>query len=139
MRTLEQELARYGQANVKEPLPTSTERTAKKTARKPGDPKGRFRLVARFWRHADTAKLPHAVQAAWLYLWFLADGKGICYPSLKRISERLGCSRNYAKQLVADLKRAGFLVVLVPGSSRGGNRANEYQIRIPGGQASGQL
>lgn len=105
-----------------------------KQAGKPGQPKSRFRLLARFWQHPATADLSHGAQAAWCYLWFLSGGKQTCFPSIKRIGVRLGCCRRHARRATRELERAGFISVIFGGTSKGKKLANVYKLTIPGGQ-----
>jgi hypothetical protein len=136
MPTLEQEMARYAGAKVGGTMQGDRAQPRERPARKPGNAKSRFRLIARFWQHPETGELPHAAKAVWCYLWMVADGKGVCFPSLTRIGGRMGCSRVYVQKLIRKLKQTGFVAVLAPGTSRN-KRSNLYQIRVPGPQANG--
>ncbi len=95
-----------------------------------GPARRRFRLLRRFWRCPATPGLSTAAVAVWCYLWFLADPAGQCHPSLSRIGALVGISRRHAQRAIAELRAAGFLVVIVKGSNTGENRANVYKIGV---------
>jgi len=105
-----------------------------KTPPRVGNPKTRFRQVARFWSNPATAGLSHASQAVWFYLWYLADQRGICFPSIRKVAARVGCSNRHVQSAVKALKDRGFLKVLRTGSNRGRNRANIYRVTLPMGE-----
>lgn|GEM_PF-2529555 len=125
------------------PLPANRRRPAvigmspARLKRNPSKTKGRFQFLRRFWFCPATADLGHAEQAAWLYLWFLADSRGRCHPSLNRIGMRMGCSRVYAKKVIAGLRRKGYLAIVERGSNCGVNWANTYRLRLPQGDSDG--
>jgi len=131
MPTLEQELAKYANARVGGETPEDRLLRQTRPPRKPGCARSRFRLMSRFWQHPDTPKLPHVAQAAWGYLWLLADARGTCFPSIRRIGDHLGCSKRHAQTAIATLRGCGFLSVVAAGCNRGKNRANTYRIRLP--------
>jgi hypothetical protein len=112
--------------------PEARRAKAKGTARK------RFRLFNRFWRHPATPTLSHAEQAAWCYLWALADVRGLCFPSYARIAQRLGCNKRHARRLVARLLAAGFVVLVSRGSARR-RQANCYRLVFPKARGAGGL
>lgn len=122
------DLSRYEGMDMRGP---SRPAVKSKGKRPKGKPSSRFRLMVRFWQHPATAELSHAAQAAWCALWTYANAQGTCYPSIAKISRRLGCSRIYARKLVKRLKAAGYIEVATGGTNSNGKRANTYRIRLP--------
>lgn len=127
----------YANVRIGQPLPPMQPAGKPKAKRKAGKPSTRFRLMTRFWRHPKTSKLSSSAQAAWCYLWTLADGKRTCFPSINRIARRLGLARRRTQGCMAELKSAGFVAVLREGNNTGGARARVYQIRVPQEQEGG--
>lgn len=70
------------------------------------------------------SSLSFGAKAAYGVLTRFAGENGDCYPSLKTIGERIGCSETHTKRLVAELVRVG-LISRTKGST---GKANQYKF-----------
>ena len=90
--------------------------------------KGRFQEINDFVD--DTMKtLEFRASLAWFTLWRNTKPNGLAKIAISDLARRMGCSPDTAKRAIKDLKRAGLLTVVEPGSiSRG---VTTYRLTTP--------
>lgn len=78
----------------------------------------------------DTMKtLEFRASLAWFTLWRNTKPNGLAKIAISDLARRMGCSQDTAKRAIKDLKRAGLLTVVEPGSiSRG---VTTYRLTTP--------
>lgn len=94
-------------------------------------------VLNRFWRCCGLSDLSPTARLTWVYLWTRADARMTCYPSMKRIAERVGCSRRHARRAIRDLERSGFLKTRIGGPRPDVKVANLYRLLVPKGWGHG--
>jgi hypothetical protein len=90
--------------------------------------KGRFQAINDFVD--DTMKtLEFRASLAWFTLWRNTKPNGLAKIAISDLAHRMGCSQDTAKRALKDLKLAGLLTVVAPGSiSRG---VTTYRLTTP--------
>jgi len=107
--------------------PSGKPQRAKGTARR------KFLVLNQFWCCPGLSELSPTAKLVWLYLWSRADARMTCFPSMKRIAERVGCSRRHARRAIRDLELRGFLRTRIGGPRPDVKVANFYRLLVPKG------
>jgi hypothetical protein len=90
--------------------------------------KGRFQDINEFVD--DTMKtLEFRASLAWFTLWRNTKPTGLARIAISDLAHRMGCSPDTAKRAIKDLKRAGLLTVVAPGSINRG--VSTYRLTTP--------
>ncbi len=90
--------------------------------------KGRFQAINDFVDNTMKT-LDFRASLAWFTLWRNTKPTGLARIAISDLARRMGCSRDTAKRAIKDLKNAGLLTVVAPGSmSRG---VSTYRLKPP--------
>jgi hypothetical protein len=90
--------------------------------------KGRFQEINEFVDHTMKT-LEFRASLAWFTVWRNTKPNGLAKIAISDLARRMGCSQDTAKRAIKDLKRAGLLTVVAPGSiSRG---VTTYRLTTP--------
>lgn len=90
--------------------------------------KGRFQVINDFVD--DTMKtLEFRASLAWFTLWRNTKPNGFARIAISDLARRMGCSQATAKRAIRDLKHAGLLTVVAPGSINRG--VSTYRLTTP--------
>lgn len=90
--------------------------------------KKRFQTINDFVDHTmQTLKVRASL--AWFTLWRNTKPTGLAKIAVSDLARRMGCSRDTAKRAIKDLRRAGLLKVVAPGSK--GRGVSTYRLTMP--------
>lgn len=92
--------------------------------------KGRFQAINDFV-DSTMQTLEFRASLAWFTLWRNTKPNGLAKIAISDLARRMGCSQDTAKRAIKDLKRAGLLTVVAPGSINRG--VSTYRLTPPEG------
>lgn len=114
-------------------VPPRSSRSGAAQQRPASHSKGRFQEINDFVD--DTMKtLEFRASLAWFTLWRNTKPNGLAKIAISDLARRMGCSKYTAKRAIRDLKRAGLLTLVAPGSINRG--VSTYRLTTPGPKAA---